>query len=91
MRYAHVVGIAVVLAGVLTISATTSANAKSCHYFAFNPWDQSSSWEVSGDAYGSNMRRLCDRAERRCLRRLRREWKKGKFQNFRCVRLEQAH
>ena len=90
MRRISAVGAAIAVAGFLAVGVPTVANAASCHFYAFNPWTKASSWSIHGSAYGVKKSRVCKRAKRRCLKRLRRAWNKGEFQSYRCEKMVQA-
>jgi hypothetical protein len=75
-----------VAAILLTASMTTLAEAKWCVFAAVNPFTKKISSDINGAGTGLE-KGACRRAERRCLRKLRKAWKKGKAQQFACKRL----
>ena len=73
--------------GVLLVAPmTTSADAKDCWYQAFNPFTHEISSDIKGHGVGTE-KGACRRAKRKCLRKLRHAWDKGKAQQFACRRI----
>jgi hypothetical protein len=64
---------------------TTLANASECFYAARNPFTLKVSNDITGFGRAIKQSNACNRAERECLRKLRKAWKKGKAQQFGCV------
>jgi hypothetical protein len=72
---------------VLTTSMITAAHAKSCWFQGFNPFSKDISEKIKGHGYAIKQSNACNRAKRECLRKLRKAWKKGKAQQYACIRI----
>jgi hypothetical protein len=73
-------------ASLLTATITTPAAAKDCWYQAVNPFTHEISSDIKGHGVGTE-KGACRRAKRKCLRKLRHAWNKGKAQQFACRRI----
>jgi hypothetical protein len=69
----------------LAVPMTTPANAAKCFYAARNPFTLKVSSDITGFGRAIKQSNACNRAERECIRKLRKAWKKGKAQQFGCV------
>jgi hypothetical protein len=65
---------------------TTPADAKDCWYQGFNPFTKAISSDIKGHGVGT-AKGACRRAKRKCLRKLRKAWAKGKAQQFGCRKI----
>lgn len=91
MRRLATLTIAAACAGILvTAGMTGPADAAQCTFRAFSPLQGKFHSSIEGHAFAVKKKNACKRAERRCIRKLRRAWDKGRAQSFGCRELGQA-
>ena len=90
MKPLSVAAAAAALSAVLqTAGMTTPASAAWCGYHAYSPLLGKVHSGIQGNAYAARKSTSCKRAERRCIRKLRRAWNRGEAQSYGCIRIEQ--
>ena len=79
---------AALLGTLIVVAGTSSAQAARCHYLVMD--HNGKNWGIDASASARKMSKACERARRRCNRRLERGFRRGEVgRGAKCRRMEQ--